>query len=92
MYRDDQVLIDVFTPFNVLTGAFARARGANLGTMLLIALGLELAENAVVHYYGHHFDAQPRDFTTNVAVGLMATAVGWTLAEIALNGGFNRAP
>jgi len=91
MYRDDQVLFDVFTPFNVLTGALARARGANLGTMLLIALGLELAENAVIHYYGDRFNARPRDFTTNVGVGLMATAVGWTLAEVALKGGFSRA-
>lgn len=91
MYPDDQVLFDAFTPFNVFTGALARTRGANLGTILVISLGLELVENAFVHYYGDRFDMRSREPSTNIAVGLLATAVGWTLAEVAINGGFSRA-
>lgn len=90
MYRDGEPLVDVFTPFNVFTGALAGARGANLGTMLLVALGFELAENAFIHFYGERMGIQRKEFTTNVAVGMLATAVGWTLARCALEGAFSR--
>lgn len=91
MIDDDEVLFDAFTPINVLTGALARYRGASLVTVLLIALSLELAENALVHYYGDLLPVQPREPSQNIVVGLMATVAGWGLTDAALRGAFQRA-
>lgn len=91
MIDDDEVLIDAFTPINVLMGSLARYRGANLGTMLLIAVSLEIAENALVHYYGDRLPVQPREPSRNIAVGLMATVAGWGLTDAAMRGAFQSA-
>lgn len=90
MIDDDEILFDVFTPINVLMGALARYRGTNLGTMLLIAAGFELAENAVIHYYGDLLPTQAREPSRNIVVGLMATATGWALTDAALRGALER--
>lgn len=91
MIGDDEILFDAFTPINVFTGALARYRGYNLGTMLLIGATLEVAEQAFVHYFGHHLpDTGPREQPRNMAMGLLATVFGWGLADITLRGGFTR--
>jgi hypothetical protein len=84
--NEDEAFFDLFTPINVVTGALARYRGADLPTMLMWGAGMEIAERAFVHYFGNHLPGGPRDPSINLAVGLMATTLGWWLADCALQG------
>lgn len=84
-------LFDIFTPINVFTGAMARYQGANLAKMLAFSIGLELLENAMVHYWGDRLSIPPREVGPNVVVGILATSMGWALADATLRGAFTRA-
>jgi hypothetical protein len=91
MIVDDEILFDAFTPINVMMGALARYRGANLGTLLLVAAGLELAENALLYYYRDLLPVQPREPSQNIAIGILATASGWWITDAAMRGAFQSA-
>jgi hypothetical protein len=89
MIVNGQIVFDAFTPINVLTGAFARYRGAGLPTLLTIATILEIAENVAAHHLGDRF-REPDEPTRNFAVGLAATTLGWAIADAGMRGAFAR--
>lgn len=86
MINEDEAFFDLFTPLNVGMGALARYRGASLGTMLVVGAGFELAERAFAHFFGDRFPGGPKDPSVNMAVGLLATTLGWWIAHCAMQG------